>query len=137
MGNSARIDEAVFTSKDEDPESERRRRFARYRVDLQVTVTSEHNFYAGFAENLSVGGVFIATHRVRPVGESIEFALTLPDNPEQPLVGLGEVRWVRLYSDTSHAPPGMGIRFVELAAQAQSRIDGFLGSREPLFYDED
>jgi hypothetical protein len=41
-----------------------RREHSRFHVDLDVTVGSDHNFYAGFAENLSAGGVFIATHKL-------------------------------------------------------------------------
>ncbi|HEU5076246.1 MAG TPA: hypothetical protein VFU02_18765, partial [Polyangiaceae bacterium] len=31
-------------------------------VELDVSLGSDHNFYAGFVENLSAGGVFVATH---------------------------------------------------------------------------
>src|SRR3954469_2560354 len=44
-----------------------RREHDRFEVDLQVSVLSEHNLYAGLAENLSAGGLFIATHQLQPV----------------------------------------------------------------------
>src|SRR5690242_17434171 len=56
-----------------------RREHSRFSVDLDVTVGSDHNFYAGFAENLSAGGVFIATHKLKPVGSRIELSINLPD----------------------------------------------------------
>jgi uncharacterized protein (TIGR02266 family) len=113
-----------------------RRKFSRFRVELDVTVTSEHNFYAGFVENMSVGGVFIATHRLEPVGERLEFSVRLPGHDE-PIRGVGEVRWVRVYSEASNVPPGMGIRFDTLDPRSRQLIEGFLAQREPLFYEED
>jgi uncharacterized protein (TIGR02266 family) len=114
----------------------RRREHSRFSVDLDVTVTSEHNFYAGFVENMSVGGIFIATHQLKPVGERIEFSVHLP-GAEEPIRGAGVVRWVRVYSEASNVPPGMGIRFDPLGPAAVQAIETFLAQREPLFYDED
>jgi uncharacterized protein (TIGR02266 family) len=113
-----------------------RRVHDRFGVELDVTVTSEHNFYAGFVENMSVGGVFIATHQLKPVGSRLELSVNLPGRA-QPIKGSGEVRWVRVYSETSNTPPGMGIRFDKLDPDSQRGIEEFLAQREPLFYDED
>src|ERR1700733_903690 len=60
------------------PESVRREH-ERFSVELEVSLGSEHNFYAGLAENLSAGGVFIATHQLKPVGSTIELTINLPD----------------------------------------------------------
>jgi uncharacterized protein (TIGR02266 family) len=121
---------------DSEPGADRRREHSRYQVDLDVTVTSEHNFYAGFVENMSVGGVFIATHQLKPVGERLELSVHLPGHAEA-IRGTGEVRWVRVYSEQSNVPPGMGIRFDPLDELSRKRIEEFLAQREPMFYDED
>jgi uncharacterized protein (TIGR02266 family) len=113
-----------------------RREHSRFSVDLDVTVSSEHNFYAGFVENMSVGGIFIATHQLKPVGERLEFSVHLPGH-DAPIRGVGEVRWVRVYSEASNVPPGMGIKFDPLDAASQRAIEDFLAQRDPLFYDED
>jgi uncharacterized protein (TIGR02266 family) len=113
-----------------------RREHSRFRVDLEVTVTSEHNFYAGFIENMSVGGLFIATHQLKPAGERVEFSVHLPDGGEA-IRGSGLVRWVRVYSESSDVPPGMGICFDDLDAAARARVEKFLAQREPIFYDDD
>jgi uncharacterized protein (TIGR02266 family) len=113
-----------------------RREHSRFRVDLDVTVTSEHNFYAGFIENMSVGGLFIATHQLKPVGERVEFSVHLPDS-EEAIRGSGVVRWLRVYSESSNVSPGMGICFDELDAASRARVEKFLAQREPLFYDDD
>ena len=112
-----------------------RRVHDRFGVELDVTVTSEHNFYAGFVENMSVGGIFIATHQLKPVGELLEFSVNLP-GVEAPIRGKGHVRWVRVYSESSNTPPGMGLQFESLDANSLQAIEGFLAQREPLFFDD-
>ena len=118
------------------PSSEGRRREQRFSVEAAITVESEHNLYAGFVENLSASGVFIATHSLRPIGEQVEFSIRLGD-VEEAITGIGEVRWTRVYSETSDSPPGMGLRFLELRAESRARLETFIRSREPLFFDDD
>ena len=116
--------------------SENRRRQDRFSVELEISLETEHNFYAGFVENLSNAGLFIATHVVRPIGSHVEFSIVIGDDAE-PIKGLGEVRWIRQFSDTSDAHPGMGLRFLELSPEGRKRIEQFLVGREPIFYDDD
>jgi uncharacterized protein (TIGR02266 family) len=104
-------------------------------VDLDVSLASEHNFYAGFAENLSAGGVFVATHKMLPVGEVVMLSIRLPGYA-RPIEGAGEVRWVREYSERSNVPPGLGLRFVDIAPGGAAAIERFLENREPLFFDD-
>jgi uncharacterized protein (TIGR02266 family) len=129
-------DEATFSRSQDSFTPDKRRRAARYSVDLDVTMSSDHNFYAGFAENISSGGLFVATYVRRPKGDRMEIVLNLPGHPE-PIRAVGEVRWVREFSEHSNVPPGLGVRFVELPDGAASAIDRFLKDREPLFYDDD
>ena len=65
-----------------------RRGSPRHLVDLYVSLGSDHNFYAGFTENLSVTGVFVATDRLRPIGETLEICIHLPGGSE--LRGIGQ-----------------------------------------------
>jgi uncharacterized protein (TIGR02266 family) len=116
--------------------SENRRRDPRYGVELDVTLESDHNFYAGFVENLSASGIFVATHTKRTIGELIEFSIRLAKD-EDPITGVGEVRWTRQYSETSDSPPGIGLKFKKLGDGASSRIEAFLKNREPLFFDDE
>lgn len=109
---------------------------SRYRVELNVSLRSAHNFYQGLAENLSVGGLFIATHTPRPPGELVEFTVSLPDGGES-ITGTGQVRWVREYHENSDTAPGMGLRFVSISEEAIQRIQRFLDQRDPLFFEED
>ena len=113
-----------------------RRGHERFSVELEVSLGSEHNFYAGLAENLSAGGVFVATHRLQKVGSKIDLSLRMPDSEETYQL-VGEVRWVRVYNEQSDSPPGLGIRFIELPPGVTAAISRFLSQREPLFFDDD
>lgn len=114
---------------------EPRRAHPRYEVELDVSIGSDHNFYAGFVENMSVTGVFIATHALRPVGETLEVTIHLPDS-EVCVRGRGEVRWIRDYSEESNVPPGMGVRFLDLDPVSAGAVERFLKQRAPLLFDE-
>ena len=113
-----------------------RREHDRFSVDLEVNVHSEHNFYAGLAENLSAGGLFIATHKLQKVGSKLELSLRMPDS-EDVFQIVGEVRWVRLFNEHSDTSPGLGVRFADLPTGASAAIDRFLAQREPLFFDDE
>jgi len=113
-----------------------RREHERFSVDVEVSVGCEHNFYAGLAENLSAGGVFIATHRLQKVGSKIDLSLRMPDSDET-FDLVGEVRWVRVFNAQSDTPPGLGVRFLHLEPRVAAAIRRFLGQREPLFFDDD
>ena len=113
-----------------------RRAHPRYAVELDVSMGSDHNFYAGFAENLSAGGIFIATHMLKPVGELIEFCVNLPGGAGT-VRGVGEVRWIRDYCESSNVPPGMGLRFVEVGPGGNELIAWFLAERDPIFFDDE
>ena len=112
-----------------------RREHSRFSVDLDATVGSDHNFYAGFAENLSAGGVFIATHKLKPVGSKIELSINLPDSVT--LRALGEVRWIRVFDEQSDTPPGMGVKFLEIDETCVVAIQDFLARQDPLFFDDE
>jgi uncharacterized protein (TIGR02266 family) len=97
---------------------------------------SETNFYMGLTENLSEGGLFIATHVLKPLGTQIEVSFKLPGAPE-PIKVTGTVRWLREYSPTSDTSPGMGVRFEHIDQHQVEHIRNFLAARNPLFHDED
>ncbi len=127
--------EATILSVAPMPDAAPRREHSRFAVDLDVTVGSDHNFYAGFAENLSAGGVFIATHKLKPVGSKIELTINLPEGVQ--IRATGQVRWIRVFNERSDTPPGMGVRFDELAPASVQLIQSFLARRDALFFDDE
>jgi uncharacterized protein (TIGR02266 family) len=107
-------------------------------LDVEVGLHTDTNFYTGLSQDISAGGVFIATNRIRPVGERMILKFSLPDHPT-PIVARAEVRWTRDANpgDQGDSPPGMGLRFIGLSPEAQAAISRFLEQRESLFYDDE
>ena len=112
------------------------RQHERRPVEATVDFVSESNFYSGLSENLSVGGIFIATFATAKLGERVRIRFALPDD-EAPIEAEGEVRWLRVYDpDAPETVPGMGLRFTAIDGGDLARIAEFVQAREPLFYEE-
>jgi uncharacterized protein (TIGR02266 family) len=111
-----------------------RRSAPRLPVELEIGWTSENNFFSGFAENISEGGVFLVTYEHKEIGERVKVLLTFPGN-ETPLELEAEVRWHRAYDPASDTAPGWGLRFVDLSDDARTRIEAFVKQRDPIFYE--
>ena len=110
------------------------RQHARVSVNLGVTLRSDSNFYVGFADNISEGGLFVATHDLLPIGSAITLEFRLPGDDE-PICIPAEVRWQRPVSDPENGIlPGFGAKFLEVDSADQARLDDFISSREPLFH---
>ena len=108
-------------------------------VEVHVTQTSDHNFYTGLTNNVSEGGIFVATSHIFPVGATLDFEFRL-EQDAQPIKTKGVVRWVRSHESLRSADvaTGMGIQFLGLDASVRDRIQRFIDRRrESLFYDED
>lgn len=117
--------------------SKERRQSKRLPYEVEVTLDSEHNFYTGFVQNVSEGGVFIATNDFLPIGSVCEFVLTLNPGFEK-VVMRGTVRWVREVDDSSGVSSGMGLEFTDLHPDAQALMNRFIaGLRDSLFFDDD
>jgi uncharacterized protein (TIGR02266 family) len=106
---------------------------ARFPLQTQVDLSSDSNVFTGFSTNLSEGGLFVATLSVLPVGTPVDLTFTLPGKVK--ISVRGEVRWIREIDDrTPDVFPGVGVRFLDLTAEASAALHRFVASREPLFY---
>jgi len=112
-----------------------RRVFDRASLSLEVTLERDHGFFTGFTENLSEGGLFVATHMPSKVGDRVILAMSLPGAATAVRTEC-EVRWLRLFSETSDAPPGMGLRFVRLSEDDKREITAFVARRATRLPDE-
>lgn len=122
-------------SKSTAPRGRERREAARVQVSAEVGVYSDSNFFTGFTEDISEGGLFIATYDLEPIGTIIEVEFTLPGNHALKLEG--EVRWLRDPIEAADGMfPGMGVRFVNLDPREKELLQEFCAARPPLFYDE-
>ncbi len=114
-----------------------RREFERVTYRVDVTVESESTFYNGFTENISTGGLFVATYDVRPLGQKVSLEFTIPGHRHRITIE-GEICWLREYNETTpDMIPGMGVRFLNLEEPQMQAIERFIEHREPLFYDDD
>jgi uncharacterized protein (TIGR02266 family) len=113
-----------------------KRRHNRVPVEVDIDFSSESNFYNGFTENISEGGVFVATYELKPMGEKVTMKFRLPDS-EETIECEGEVRWIRVANqDTPDVSPGLGLQFVNMSPELQARVDAFIREREPMFFDD-
>jgi uncharacterized protein (TIGR02266 family) len=116
--------------------AEAQRRQDRFALAVEVTLASEHNFYQGFVENISAGGVFVATNDIHAVGTQFDLTFSLPEL-NRTCTALCEVRWVRDYNTSPDLAPGMGLAFLRIAPADQKAVEVFLRHREPIFFDDE
>jgi uncharacterized protein (TIGR02266 family) len=107
------------------------RNHARTPLEVEVSMSSESQFFAGITGNISEGGLFICTYQRVPIGQQVDVNLVL-DSGES-VVARGRVRWVREASD--HASPGIGIAFEEINDKASRAIETFCATRPPMYVD--
>ena len=114
-----------------------RRAAKRFPLKIEVSYGSEHNFYTGFVENMSSGGLFVATHDPVSIGELYELTFTVP-GLRRSCTATCEVRWVREYNPLDpDTVPGMGLRFRQLDSDARAAIELFIRHRDPIFFDDE
>jgi uncharacterized protein (TIGR02266 family) len=137
---SARVSPPAFNANSAADDSVQRAPRAGMQIELSfqldVTQESAHNFYTGFTDNISEGGIFIATPHLLDIGTEIKFPLSLPGMDVPELVE-GTVRWVRREEHAGHqTPSGLGIQFNWISDHLKHRIDDYIQRRESIFYDE-
>ena len=118
---------------DEELVDEPRARPVPTRVEVTVSLVSEHNFYVGQTRRMDSGGVFIATALPPPVGTRLQVRLGLADGRKIDLEG--EVAFVReKNATTGRQPTGCGVRLLGLPGWASDAIDRFVLARQPIVY---
>ena len=119
------------------PSAQDRRQAPRYSVTVTVTFDSEHNFFTGLTQDLSHGGLFVATTCLCAIGERVQVKLTLPTSPV-PIDALTEVRWVRMHDiPGGGGKAGLGLMFLQMSPQGKQAVKAFLAQRESIFFDAD
>jgi uncharacterized protein (TIGR02266 family) len=116
-------------------------------LSLAITMQGVYNFYAGLSEDMSEGGIFIATHHALPIGTPVVLSFTLPDSDE-PMTVHGTVQWLRgpdataswetNFGGGADAPgitPGIGVKFDDVDRAALRAIRTFVTRRSPVFFD--
>jgi uncharacterized protein (TIGR02266 family) len=106
--------------------TQEKREHSRATLSAIVDLSSEDNFYAGAARDISVGGLYVETETGLPIGTEVTALLKLPSKV---LSLRAEVVWsVTKGSKTA----GMGLRFLNLPAHAKREIEAFMLLRQPI-----
>lgn len=112
-----------------------RRRAPRAHLETEVSFQSDDNFFAGFSEDVSEGGLFVATYDLKAVGTRVNLTFSLPEGTS--IETTGEVRWLRDPRDRdAGVSPGMGIQFDALSEPEKAKITEFVKARSPMFYED-
>jgi two-component system, cell cycle response regulator len=96
----------------------------RAEVRAPVRIVAEGREAWGVVRNVSRGGLFIEADRVPAGGSELRLEFALPGTPAY--APSARVVWQRLSAD---APPGMGVRFVELDRESAGGLDAFVHER--------
>ena len=114
-----------------------RRQQKRHDAVLEVTAEAGHQFFTGFTENISTGGLFIATYRLLPLGSRFRLKFKVP-GLDHVFEATCEVRWVREYNElVPDMQPGMGVRFLDLSPEEERLLDEALKKMTTMFYDDE
>jgi len=109
---------------------------AEFSVSFEVTAGGPHQFFTGITQDISKGGIFLATLQTLPLGTKmkIEFAVE-----GRTIAAQAEVRWVREpdASDSIGVNPGMGLCFIEIAEADRAYIDSYVKEKETIYYDDE
>src|SRR5262249_53747814 len=97
------------------------------RVEVEGTICSGEQVYAGLGDDLFEGGLFIATYRSLHVGKLIAIDLTIPGATFHVV---GCVRWTR--DAATGAPAGVGVVLMDLGNREREVIERFCRVRSPL-----
>ncbi len=106
------------------PKPSDRRIHKRYVLRVKVDLRGPNGFTSGETENLSRGGLFVATNAPHPMGSRIQLMLRLLHAPPMELTGV--VRWIR--PSGAGGPAGMGIQLEGMTAAQEGLIESFIKS---------
>lgn len=104
-----------------------RRRFARVEARLQVQFVYADGFFELETDDLSLGGLFIATEQLLPQGERLRLVLHVPG--ERPAIKAVAEVVRRVERPAAGRPRGIGVRFIELDAEERRVLLDYLQQR--------
>jgi uncharacterized protein (TIGR02266 family) len=116
----------------ERPSSIERRRRARLGCEFEVEFLGDSHLIAGLTQDISEGGVFVATYQALPLGTVVSLGLELPSGR---VVVQGAVRWRRDGVEDSELRPGLGIQFIDLHPQTVAVLTEFCRAHPAHYYE--
>jgi uncharacterized protein (TIGR02266 family) len=101
-----------------------KRAFVRIPVRLQVSWPTARDFLIAYADNISVGGIYVVTPDPPALGEVVDLSLQLPDGPAPAKTKAAVIQ--RLDADQAkqlRRQPGAGLQFVGSDDEFRRRLD--------------
>jgi hypothetical protein len=103
------------------------------RIEVNVSLVSEHNFYVGSTRRVDSGGVFVSSAVPPPIGTRVQVRLGLADGRKIDVDG--EVAFVREKTTLGgRQPAGCGVRLHGLPGWAIDAVERFTAARPPIVY---
>jgi uncharacterized protein (TIGR02266 family) len=112
-------------------EANDRRKHPRLTIAVAVDFTSGNNFYSALIRDISMGGLFIETDAVIPIGTQLLVDLRFL---KKHIRVECEVMWAVGECDSG---AGVGVRFLALQPSQQKSIEAFMVLRHPLSCGDD
>ena len=104
----------------------RQRKTTRTSTIIQVDYHTADSFFRDFVDNISTGGMFIATPKPLKPGTQLRLEFLLP-GCDYPIRVKGEVTWSRRLSAGSEGQRrGMGVKFDHLSPSAKDKINNIV-----------
>lgn len=98
----------------------------RHLLEIEVAIECEGAKRVGFTENMSTGGVFVATYLSAKQGSKVVVQLTMMGGETVKLAG--EARWQR--PSSSERWPGVGVKFDDSGPEHEARMHKLLSLRD-------
>jgi uncharacterized protein (TIGR02266 family) len=109
-----------------------RRHDARRGCEFEVAFLGDSHLIAGLSQDISEGGVFVATYQQVEIGSAVTLGLELPSGRVEVQ---GVVRWTRPELEDCEQRPGFGVAFSDLSPEALAALREFCRSEPPRYYD--
>jgi uncharacterized protein (TIGR02266 family) len=103
---------------------ENQRRFTRAELKARIDWGQDQTEFSGYTENISEGGVFVATAKPLPIGEPIQLDVELRDGTVAAI--RARVAWIRETDEDAGVFGGMGIQFVDPPDELTESIRAFI-----------
>jgi uncharacterized protein (TIGR02266 family) len=129
MTNALTVDNDWLAEEDPTTPSQPRLR-PRIRMEVEVGMASESQFFAGLSGDVSEGGIFVQTYQHLVIGDRVALSLELPGGP---IEVLGVVQWSR--EPGPFGGPGVGVVLEKVSPGTEARIREFCRLRAPLYYE--
>ena|SRR5690554_6186365 len=106
------------------------------RHDLRVKVAwmIDSRQYTGVSNDISSGGLFVASEQIPMHGVECKMAFKLP-NCEEPIRAIARVAWSRFEAgETPEEPCGFGVEFLQLSPRGKESLHEYIELSDALLF---